>query len=219
MAMGYLGLAARAGRSAAPQQVSFLSPDYGAIQAGFKSAADQQANRMMRNQLEMKAAQAGVSNEEAYKLVEGPLTSTSALQEAWNKLPGTTVQKQTIDPGPPATDNTKQGPSQSDIYKQQADEAMAAAQKILDEFRIEQRRSQEAAALAEKMRIQSQQTLAANMARSQMTPNLQIQPASGTPQTGGTQSFRRRQSQFTPRGEAGAVLAGLNLGQSNMLNV
>ena len=89
-------------------EVSFLSPDYGAIQAGFKSAADQEANRMMRNQLEMKAAQAGVSNEEAYKLVEGPLTSTSALQEAWNKLqapaPATTTT-------PAATTPAKSAPT------------------------------------------------------------------------------------------------------------
>ena len=192
--------------------------DQQAINVGFKSAADQEANRVMRNQLEMKAAQVGVPVEEAYKLVEGPLTSTAALQEAWNKLPNTPVQKQEAPAPAPAAAAPTPTP-QSDIYRKQADEAMAAAQRILDEFKIEQKRSQEAAALAEKMRIQSQQTLAANMARSQMTPNLQIQPASGTPQTGGTQSFRRRQSQFTPRGEAGTVLAGLNLGQSNMLNV
>lgn len=96
---------------------------------------------------------------------------------------------------------------------------MAQADKIVASFEDAQKRAEEAAKLQEQLRIKSQGTLVANMARSQMTPNLQIQPASGTPQTAGTQSFRRRQSQFTPRGEAGAVLAGLNLGQSNMLNV
>ena len=64
--------------------VSFA--DQQAINVGFKSAADQEVNRMMRNQLEMKAAQLGVSNQDAYALVQGPLTSTAALQEAWNKL-------------------------------------------------------------------------------------------------------------------------------------
>jgi hypothetical protein len=82
-------------------EVSFLSPDYGAIQAGFKSAADQQANRMMRNQLEMKASQLGVSNQDAYKLVEGPLTNTSALQEAWNKLQAPAPQPPVVNPPPP----------------------------------------------------------------------------------------------------------------------
>lgn len=198
-------------------QVSFA--DQQAINVGFKSAADQEANRMMRNQLEMKAAQVGVPVEEAYKLVQGPLTNTAALQEAWNKLPNTPVQKQAAPTPAPSAPAAPTPSPESEKYRQEADAAMKAAQSILDQFKIEQERSREAAALAEKMRIQSQATLAANMSRSQMTPNLQIQPASGTPQTAGTQSFRRRQSQFAPRGEAGAVLAGLNLGQSNMLNV
>ncbi len=42
-------------------------------------------------------------------------------------------------------------------------------------------------------------TSAANQARQGQTANLQIQPASGTPKTAGTQPFKRRQLQFNPQ--------------------
>ena len=60
--------------------------DKAAKDAGFSSVAAQQANRMMRNQLEEKAARLGISNQEAYALAGNDLTNTQALQEAWNKL-------------------------------------------------------------------------------------------------------------------------------------
>lgn len=47
----------------------------------------------------------------------------------------------------------------------------------------------------EKARI-SAATSAANQARQGQTANLQIQPASSTPQTAGTQAFKRRKDQF-----------------------
>jgi hypothetical protein len=60
--------------------------DKAAKDAGFSNVAAQQANRMMRNQLEEKAARLGISNQEAYALAGNDLTNTQALQEAWNKL-------------------------------------------------------------------------------------------------------------------------------------
>ena len=42
-------------------------------------------------------------------------------------------------------------------------------------------------------------TSAANQSRQGQTANLQIQPASSTPKTAGTQPFKRRQLQFNPQ--------------------
>ena len=79
------------------------------------------------------------------------------------------------------------------------------------------KRAEEAAKLQDQLRIESQATMAANMSRSGRQANLQIAPASGTPQTAGTQTFRRRGAQFAP---VGALLGGLNIGsQLSTLNV
>jgi len=187
--------------------------------AGFASVAAQDANRQMRNQLEMKAQMAGMPVQEAYNLVQGDLTDTKALQEAWNKIPAQYTPAAAPAPTPAAAPEAPKPSAESERYRAEAEGYMKQATDMLNQFKIEQQRSAEAAALQEKLRIQSQATLAANMARAGQTPNLQIQPASGTPQTAGTQSFRRRSTQFAPTTAAGSVLAGLNLGQTGMVNV
>ena len=116
-------------------------------------------------------------------------------------------------------------------YRQEAADYMAKADAMLNRFRIdqqnaeqsraaEQARMAEAQALQEKMRIQSQATLSANMARSDMQPNLQIAPASQAPQTAGTQAFKRRRSMradMTSLSQGG--FSALNIQQPSMLNV
>ena len=90
--------------------------------AGFASVAAQQANRMMRNQLEEKAARLGVSNQEAYAKAGGDLTNTQALQNAWNQLtapapaapPPAPTPAPTPTPAPAPTPEPK-GPSESDL--------------------------------------------------------------------------------------------------------
>jgi hypothetical protein len=181
--------------------------------AGFASAADMTINRTVRNQVEAKAAAAGMPLEEAYKLAGPDLTNTAALQEAWNQIPAQwSAPAQQAAPestAPTATPTTK-----SQQYTSDADKILAGIEALLaglPDYGAEMKQMREDFA-------QSQRTLAANMSMSQKTPNLQIQPASGTPQTGGTQSFRRRPRQFGG-GAAGTVLAGLNLGQPSMMNV
>jgi hypothetical protein len=97
-------------------------------------------------------------------------------------------------------------------YKQQADATLASADALLNQFRIEQNQAEEARKLQESLYIQSQATAAANMARSQMAPNLQIQPASSTPKTAGSQAFKS--NMMIPKG-----LTALNVKTPSTLNV
>jgi len=184
-----------------------------AKKAGFSSAADQTQNRIMRNQLEEKATRLGVPLADAYALAGSDLTNTRALQEAWNSLTGPPVDPPTDGGGddPPVDDPVDEGPD----YSALADQIMAGVQGLLSKMPDY---GKELAKLREEM-VKGQETLAANLANSYQTPNLQIQPASSTSSdTAGTQAFRRRSQQFNT-GAAGTVLAGLNLGQPSMMNV
>jgi len=259
---------------ASSRRSTTISPeDKAARNAGFSSAAAQEANRQMRNQLEMKALMAGMSINKAYGLVQGDLTNTSALQDAWNKIsiaPQTSSaapQPEKItntnlkytDPGDPGFFGMKdyeelrsQGATREQIikYAQEARHGVGAkaasllglsatmltpeigrsrdeaaqyrqqAEDLLNQFKIEQQRASEAAALQEKMRIESQRTLAANMARSGQAPNFQISPAAAAPQTAGTQAFKRRRSGMGTD-TAANLTAGISpaVTSSNVLNV
>jgi len=59
-------------------------------------------------------------------------------------------------------------------------------------------------------------TSAANQARQGQTSNLQIQPASSTPQTAGTGAFRIRKRRGANQQQ---LASSLNIGQSNTLNI
>jgi len=183
-----------------------------AKKAGFSSAADQTQNRILRNQLEEKATRLGVPIEDAYALAGSDLTNTQALQQAWNSLTGPPVEPPTVDDDePPTEDPVDEGPD----WNQLANEIMAGVQGLIGSM------PDYGAELAQirKEMLEGQKTLAANLANSYQTPNLQIQPASSTSSdTAGTQAFRRRAQQFNT-GAAGTVLAGLNLGQPSMMNV
>ena len=279
--------------------------------AGFASAAAQMQNRILRNQLEEKAARLGISNQEAYAKAGGDLTNTQALQNAWNQLTGPSAAQKApaqqaaqplygkqysyTDPGDKGyfgmadyRELQNQGASRADLiryafsspkgvgtkvaeqlgiraydaptpsslsYTDPGDKGFfgmkdfeelsrqgATLQQIKDyagkakygvggeaasilgmraatEGDITRARGDKLAADLENQRIQdekaqklqrelaikSQATLAANMARAGQTPNLQIQPASGTPRTAGTQSFRRQRGPIVP-----TVLSGIN---------
>ena len=188
--------------------------EYEAYQAGFSSVADQNVNRLARNDFEAAARAAGVSLPDAYATVQGDLTNTSAIIAARNALPTGQQQQQAAPAATEETTPTVEKTEASQTYTSDADKILAGIGDLLaglPDYSAEMRQLREDMAA-------SQRTLAANLSISQRTPNLQIQPASGTPTTGGTQGFRRRQSQFMPGG-AGSVLAGLNLGQPSMMNV
>jgi|DEB0MinimDraft_6_1074348.scaffolds.fasta_scaffold18863_3 hypothetical protein len=188
--------------------------EFDALNAGFSSAADMTTNRIMRNQLEAKATAANMPLAEAYKLAGPDLTNTASLQQAWNQIPAQPSAPAQQQAAPKSTASTATPTEKSQQYTSDADKILAGIEALLaglPDYGAEMKQMREDFA-------QSQRTLAANMSMSQKTPNLQIQPASGTPQTGGTQSFRRRPRQFGG-GAAGTVLAGLNLGQPSMMNV
>ena len=193
--------------------VQSLVADQKAKDAGFASAADMAINRTVRNQVESKAAAAGMPLEEAYKLAGPDLTNTAALQEAWNQIPAqwsapaAKTEEKNAEPEVKRTEKSEE-------YVSDADKILAGIGDLIGSLPDY---SAEINQLREDMAT-SQRTLAANMSIANRTPNLQIQPASGTPETAGTQSFRRRQRQFGT-GSAGTVLAGLNLGKSSMMNV
>jgi len=118
-------------------------------------------------------------------------------------------------PEAPAFTPTAELSPEALAYRQQADATLASADALLNQFRIEQNQAEEARKLQERLYIQSQAAATANMARSQMAPNLQIQPASGTPQTAGTQGFKRRQRASQPQG----ALSALNTQSPSTLNI
>jgi hypothetical protein len=118
----------------------------------------------------------------------------------------------TTAPGPSL--ETKKYRADAKRYLQQAD---AMVKKFQSDAADQRAKDEEAARVRDQMFIQSQTTAAANMARAGKTPNLQIQPASGTPEMAGTQGFRRRKQQFNQLSSAG--LSALNIQTPSTLNV
>ncbi len=121
--------------------------------------------------------------------------------------------------------------TESERYRKQADETLAAADARLKQFQIEttqaeerrradiaaadQRRMTDIAAAEERRKIAAQ-TGAANRMREGASANLQIQSPGDVPKTAGAQQFRRRKQQFNiPTGS----YQGLGKIQSGMVNV
>ena len=193
--------------------------EFDALNAGFESAAAKSSNRVARDILEMKADAAGIPYAEAYKAAGSDLTNTDAIIKAYQGIPNQPVTQTGGDEGGGEEGGTTLDYSQgSQDSRQKADDVLSSVDDIVAKVLAG---IPDYGAIIEQMRqdfATSQRTLAANMSIANKTPNLQIQPASGIPQTAGTQSFRRRQGQFNA-GAAGTVLAGLNLGQPSMMNV
>lgn len=195
---------------------------YDAQQAGFSSVLEQQLNRTLRNQLEQTALSKGYKDlNQIYSQAQsavggGDLTSNATLQKMYEYVAG-------LDPfeEEPVVEDPKpivQDVDPADEITKEGEDILSEADKIkiyLEDF---EKRQAAAAEQAEKLRIQSQKTFAANMERSQMTPNLQIMPASRTPDVAGTQGFKVRKPAGL-LGPVGSIVAGLNLGQTNTMNV
>lgn len=90
-------------------------------------------------------------------------------------------------------------------YRAETDKLLKEAQEAREQFKADQEAAVKAKAIA-----------AANQARQGQTANLQIQPASFTPTTAGTQPFKRRKDQFKINTPA---YSGLSISQSGMVNV
>ena len=187
--------------------------------AGFKSPEAQSSNRMARDILEMKASAANIPYAEAYKAAGPDLTNTDAIIKAYQGIPNQPVTQTGGEEGGGEEGGTTLDYSQgSQDSRQKSDDVLSSVDDIVAKVLAG---IPNYGAMIEQMKqdfATSQRTLAANMSIANKTPNLQIQPASGTSDTAGTQSFRRRQGQFNA-GAAGTVVAGLNLGQPSMMNV
>jgi len=120
-------------------------------------------------------------------------------------------------PAPSPSPQQLQITAEAKKYREESEAKLAEAQKLLDDFKIEQNKAAEAKKLQEQMAIRAQGTLASNLAMSQRKPSLQLSPASQTPQTAGTQPFKRRRLQVMTPGSQ--VTSGLNIGSANLLNV
>jgi hypothetical protein len=184
-----------------------------AADAGFKSAADQETNRMMRNQLEMQAALVGYAD--PYSLVEGPLTNTAALQAAWNKLPKTPVPAPAPAPAKaPAADNQlAELTAQSQAYRKEAESALEAGRLRISQLEDEDLQRQKATELQNRLAIQA----ASSQARGQAQASLKIAPGSQTSQTAGTQAFKRRRDRMSIAPIQST--AGINAPSGNILNI
>ena len=120
------------------------------------------------------------------------------------------------------------------LFQQQAEEAAAyrtetmkiaeqaksertAAEKMMSDYRDMLIQEADTKRAAQEQADIALRTSEANRAMSGRAPNLQIAAASQTPQTAGTQPFKRRKLQMMQPGSQ--TLSGLNIGTSNLLNI
>lgn len=91
--------------------------------------------------------------------------------------------------------------TQADIAKQLqiVQSEKSAVSKMMSEYTAQLTAEADRRKKAEEAAQVAAATSAANQARQGQTANLQIQPASSTPKTAGTQPFKRRQLQFNPQ--------------------
>lgn len=90
-------------------------------------------------------------------------------------------------------------------YRAETEKLLKEVQVARDQFKADQEAAVKAQAIA-----------AANQSRSGQTANLQIQPASSTPKTAGTQTFKKRSIASNRKQQ---LTSGINLGTSSLLNI
>ena len=136
-------------------------------------------------------------------------------------------------PAPPAAPDTLM-PTISDAstqYRADTDARNAEIDKKIADFDASVAAATKAREIADDTRIRDfldkqkadqdkqkadQATQSENLARSNQLPNLQIQPASSTPKTGGTQTFKKRSIASNRKQQ---LTSGINLGTSSLLNI
>jgi len=115
-------------------------------------------------------------------------TSTFAVWQDPNYKPPA-KPKAVAKPKSSISDEAKQYRSDTLKILQQADERMKA-------FETQRAKDESARVEREKIAAESAAARSANQMRAGQSPNIQLQPASQAPTTGGTQPFKRRQMQF-----------------------
>ena len=102
--------------------------------------------------------------------------------------------------------------AQSQAYRKQSEEQLAAAQLKISQLEDEELQRQKATELQNRLAIQA----ASSQARGQASASLKIAPASQTASTAGTSAFKRRDLR---RLAPVQTTAGINVPSSNVLNV
>ena len=101
-------------------------------------------------------------------------------------------------------------------YRAETEKLLKEAQETRDQFKADQEAAAKAKEIAEQTRVRNFAIQSANQARSGQTANLQIQPASSTPKTAGTQAFKKRRIASNRKQQ---LTSGINLGTSSLLNI
>jgi hypothetical protein len=99
---------------------------------------------------------------------------------------------------------------------EQAKSERTAAEKMMEDYRNMLIQEADAKRAAQEQADVALRTSTANLAMSGRAPNLQIASASQTPQTAGTQPFKRRRLMMD---SASPLSSSLNIGLSNSLNI
>ena len=102
---------------------------------------------------------------------------------------------------------------ESEAYRAQAEKTIAEGQARVAELENEELQRQKATELQNRLAIQS----AASKARGQAQASLKIAPAGQTPQTAGTQAFKRRRDRMSIAPIQST--AGINVPSGNILNI
>ena len=184
----------------------------------FLAAAEaKQRNRAMRNDVDTRSALTGITWKQGEQMwrdkyaktgMELSLDSNMHLQQIYDLMgSGNNLKPAAPAPAAPAA-SAPLMPQISAASQQYRADTQALSDKIAKQ-QADFDASQAAAA-------QSKAIAAANQSRSFQAPNLQIQPASSTPKTAGTDIFRIRKRRGSDQKQ---LTSSLNIGQSNTLNI
>lgn len=105
---------------------------------------------------------------------------------------------------------------ESKKYRAETEALLSQIDKKLTDFNATEAAATKAKEIAEQTRVRNFAIQSANQARSNQTANLQIQPASSTPKTAGTQAFKKRRIASNRKQQ---LTSGINLGTSSLLNI
>lgn len=105
---------------------------------------------------------------------------------------------------------------ESKKYRAETEALLSQIDKKLTDFNATETAATKAKEIAEQTRVRNFAIQSANQARSNQTANLQIQPASSTPKTAGTQAFKKRRIASNRKQQ---LTSGINLGTSSLLNI
>ena len=175
-----------------------------------------QRNRAMRNDVDTRSALTGITWKQGEQMwrdkygksgMELSLDSNMHLQQIYD-LMGSGNNLKPAAAAPAAAASNTLMPTISDASKQYRADTQALSDKIAKQqadFDASQAAAAKAGAIA-----------ASNQARSGQVANLQIQPASSTPKTAGTQTFKKRRIASNRKQQ---LTSGINLGTSSLLNI